>query len=123
MLAFLAAGCGGETPPGKIATATQSNFRTVVVDSQRPVLVEFWSHSCQPCKVLEPHLEKLAQEHEELLVVKVNSDENRGLAEDLGVQLLPTMFIYQDGEIKRRKIGFDKPAELAELVSAYISSK
>jgi len=123
VLALFSAGCGGGPPPGKIATATQSNFRTVVVDSKRPVLVEFWSHSCQPCKVLEPHLEKLAEDHPELLVVKVNSDENEGLRDDLGVQLLPAMFVYQDGEIKRRKIGFDKPDELAELVSDYITSK
>lgn len=123
MLAVFLAGCGGGPPPGKIASATQDNFRTVVVESKRPVLVEFWSHTCQPCKVLEPHLEKLAQEHEELLVVKVNSDENPALAQDLGVQLLPTIFIYQDGEIKRRQIGFDKPEELTELVSKYVTTK
>ena len=122
-LALLLAGCGGEPPTGAIVTANQDNFRSIVVDSKRPVLVEFWSHSCKPCKLLEPHLAALAQQHKELLVVKVNSDENPLLAEDLGVQLLPTMFVYQDGEIKRRKIGFDKPEELPELISAYVTPK
>ena len=122
-LALLLASCGGEPQTGAIVTANQDNFRSIVVASKRPVLVEFWSHSCKPCKVLEPHLAAIAEEHKELLVVKVNSDENPLLAEDLGVQLLPTMFVYQDGEIKRRKIGFDKPEELPELVSAYVTPK
>jgi thioredoxin len=122
-LALLLAGCGGEPQTGAIVTANQDNFRSIVVASKRPVLVEFWSHSCKPCKVLEPHLTALAEKHKELLVVKVNSDENPLLAEDLGVQLLPTMFVYQDGEIKRRKIGFDKPDELPELISAYVTPK
>lgn len=122
-LALLLAGCGGEPPTGAIVNANQDNFRTIVVASKRPVLVEFWSQSCKPCKILEPHLAAIAQQHQELLVVKVNSDENQPLAEDLGVALLPTLFIYQDGEIKRRKVGFDKPEELAELISAYVTPK
>jgi len=123
VLALLLAGCGGEPPTGAIVTANQDNFRSIVVASKRPVLVEFWSHSCKPCKALEPHLVAIAEEHKELLVVKVNSDENPLLVEDLGVQLLPTMFVYQDGEIKRRKIGFEKPEELPELISAYVTPK
>ena len=122
-LALLLAGCGGEPPTGAIVTANQDNFRSIVVASKRPVLVEFWSHSCQPCKVLEPHLEALAQQHQELLVVKINFDENQPLAKDLGVQLLPALLVYLDGDEKRRKIGFNKPDELGELISAYVTSK
>ena len=122
-LALLLSGCGGEPPTGAIVTANQDNFRSIVVASKRPVLVEFWSHSCKPCKILEPHLEAIAQEHRELLVVKVNYDENQPLVEDLGVQLLPALFVFQDGEIKRRKIGFDKPNELSELIAAYVTPK
>ena len=122
-LVLFLAGCGGEVSTGSVVSATQDNFRSVVVASKRPVLVEFWSESCKPCKMLEPHLVSIAQEHQELLVVKVNSDENPDLRDDLGVQLLPTLFIYQDGEQKRRKIGFNKPEELDELISAYITSK
>jgi thioredoxin 1 len=120
---LLLAGCGGEPQTGAIVAANQDNFRSIVVASKRPVLVEFWSYSCKPCKALEPHLVAIAEKHKELLVVKVNSDENPLLVEDLGVQLLPTMFVYQDGEIKRRKIGFDKPDELPELIAAYVTPK
>ena len=122
-LVLLFAGCGVAPPPGVIATANQGNFRRIVVDSKRPVLVEFWSHSCEPCKALEPHLAALAKEHHELLVVKVNADENQPLVEDLGVRLLPTLFVYQDGVAMRTKIGAPQPAELAELVSAYVTPK
>ena len=122
-LPLLLAGCESKPTTGSIVTANQDNFRTVVIASKQPVLVEFWSLSCEPCKQLEPHLEALARNHHELLVVKVNAEQNQLLAEDLGVQLLPTMFVYQDGEIKRRKIGFDKPEELPELISAYVTPK
>lgn len=122
-LALLLAGCGGKPSTGSIVTANKDNFRTVVVASKQPVLVEFWSVSCEPCKQLEPYLEALARKHHELLVVKVNADENQPLAEDLGVQLLPTLFIYQGGEANRRQVGAPKPEELAELVSAYVTAK
>lgn len=123
VLAVALAGCGTEPPPGSIVRANQDNFKHIVVDSKRPVLVEFWSNSCEPCKHLEPHLEALAQKHHELLVVKVNADENEPLVQDLGVQLLPTLFLYHDGEAKRRQVGAPKPEELAELVSAFVVAK
>jgi thioredoxin 1 len=123
VLALALAGCGSAPPAGAIAVANKDTFRDIVVESKRPVLVEFWSQSCRPCETLEPYLVSLAQKHHELLVVKVNADENQLLTEDLGVQLLPTLFVYQDGEMKRRKVGFDKPEELAELVSAFVTSK
>ena len=122
-LPLLLAGCESKPTTGSIVTANQDSFRTVVVASKQPVLVEFWSNSCEPCKQLEPHLEALARKHHELLVVKVNADENQPLAEDLGVQLVPTLFVYQNGEAKRRQVGAPKPEELAELVSAYVTPK
>jgi thioredoxin 1 len=123
VLALLFAGCRNEPPAGSIVRANTDNYRTVVVESKRPVLVEFWSNGCEPCKQLEPHLEALAKKHHDLLVVKVNADENAPLVEDLGVQLLPTLFVYQDGEAKRRQVGAPKPEELSELVSVYVIPK
>lgn len=122
-LALLLAGCGGEPPTGVIATANQDNFRSIVGNSKRPVLVEFWSESCVSCKALEPQLAVVAREHHDLLVVKVNADQNQPLAEDLGVQLVPTLFVYQDGVAVRRKVGAPKPAELAEFISAFVTPK
>jgi thioredoxin 1 len=123
VLVFLFSGCENQPPAGSIVKADKDNFRTIVVNSNRPVLVEFWSDSCEPCKQLEPHLVALAQKHHELLVAKVNAEENVGLMEHLGVRMLPTLLVYQDGEVKRRKVGAPKPAELTELVSAYVSAK
>jgi thioredoxin 1 len=123
VLAILLAGCKSEPPAGSIVTANKNSFRTVVVDSKRPVLVEFWSHRCEPCKQLEPQLEALAKKYPELLVVKVNAEENAGLVEDLGVRMLPTLFVYQDGVAKRRQVGMLKAEELTALVSAYVTAK
>jgi len=122
-LALMGAGCGSQPSTGSIVTANQDDFRTVVIASKLPVLVEFWSLSCEPCKQLEPHLEALARNHHELLVVKVNAEQNQLLAADLGVQLLPTLIVYEGGEAKRRQVGAPKPEELAELVSAYVTPK
>jgi len=122
-LAALLSGCAGEPPTGAVISANQDTFRSVVVNSKRPVLVEFWSESCVPCKELEPHLARLAEQHRDLLVVKVNSEENQPLAEDLGVRMVPTLFVYKDGEAVRTKIGPPTPAELGELVSRYVASK
>ena len=117
------AGCGNGPQAGSIVQANKDSFRSIVVNSKRLVLVEFWSNSCEPCKQLEPHLEALARQHLELLVVKVNADENGPLVEDLGVRFLPTLLVYQDGEAKRRQVGVPKPEELTELVSAYVTAR
>ena len=123
VLVVLLSGCESPPPAGSIVKADQDNFRTIVVNSKRPVLVEFWSYNCEPCKQLEPHLVALAQKHPDLLVVKVNAEENVGLMEHLGVQLLPTLLVYEDGETKRRQVGAPKPEELTALVSAYVNAK
>ena len=104
-------------------TADKDSYRSIVVESKRPVLVEFWSHNCVPCDELEPHLAALAQQHLELLVVKVNAEKNLPLLEELGVQLTPTLLVYQDGEEKRRRSGVRKTEELAELISAFVTPK
>ena len=119
----LLAGCGGEPSTGAVVAVKQDNFRSVVMDSSRPVLIEFWSNSCEPCKELEPQLVSLAQKHRDLLVVKIHSEENQSLAKDLGVSHVPTVLIFQNGEEMRRKVGNFKPGELAEMVSAYVTSK
>ncbi|AKK07371.1 thioredoxin [Corynebacterium mustelae] len=83
-----------------IVTITEQNFRTEVVESDKPVLVDFWAEWCGPCKKLNPVIEEIAAEYSDKLVVgKVNVDQERNLAAMFQVMSIPTLIVYKNGEL------------------------
>ncbi len=90
-----------------MATAvTESTFEQEVLSSETPVLVDFWAEWCGPCHAISPILDKIAEERSgELKLVKVNIDEEQGLAERYGIASIPTMVLFQDGEPAAAAIG------------------
>ncbi len=122
-LGFLLADCWAEPPAGSMVRAYRDNFRSIDIDSRRPVLVEFRADSCKPCKQREPHLEAFAKNNQEQLVVKVNADENEPRVKVLGVQLWPTRLVFHEGKRSRRRVGAPKPEKLAEFVSVFVTAK
>src|ERR671931_2016454 len=90
-----------------MATAvTEQSFEEEVLQSDKPVLVDFWAEWCGPCHAVSPILERIAAEREdELKLVKVNIDEEQELAMRYGVQSIPTMILFKDGEPAAAAIG------------------
>jgi thioredoxin 1 len=85
---------------------TESTFEDEVTKSDKAVIVDFWAEWCGPCHAVSPVLDKIAEERpDELKVVKVNIDEERGLAERYGIASIPTMILFRDGQPAAAAIG------------------
>ena len=85
---------------------TEATFDEQVLQSDKAVIVDFWAEWCGPCHAVSPVLDRIAEERsDELKVVKVNIDEERGLAERYGIASIPTMILFKDGEPSQVAVG------------------
>ncbi len=101
---------------------TDAAFEKTVLQSNVPVIVDFWAPWCGPCKMIAPALEKLAKENAgKLLVAKVNTDENPDWAEKFGVQGIPTILFVSQGKIIHRQTGALPEGMLREVVGQFLS--
>lgn len=89
-----------------IVNATDENFKNIVLESDVPVLVDFWAPWCGPCRMIAPLIEEIADEYAgKLKVVKLNTDENMDSALEYSIRSIPTLGIFRDGQIVDTVIG------------------
>jgi thioredoxin 1 len=107
---------------GTLAEVTDNNFQAEVIESQTPVLVDFWAPWCGPCRVVAPVLEEIAGERPDLRIVKLNVDENQQTAASFQVLSIPTMILFKGGQPVKTIIGaYPKKKLEAELEPALVA--
>lgn len=105
----------------KAVEITDANFEEVI-QSDKPVLVDFWAEWCGPCKMIGPVVEELAGEYEGKAVVgKVNVDENASVSAKFGIRSIPTLLIFKNGQIVDKQIGAVPKAVLSKKLEAQIA--
>jgi thioredoxin 1 len=106
---------------GATKTVTDQDFTTQVLESDKPVLVDFWAEWCGPCKMVAPVVEEIAAEHaEKLTVAKLNIDENPATAREYQIMSIPTMSVFQGGRRVKDIVGAKPKAALLRDLAEFL---
>lgn len=101
----------------KVLSVDDTDFDSTVLQSDEPVLVDFWAEWCGPCRMISPILEDLAQTYRgNLRIAKVNVDHNRGLASKYHVRSIPMLILFKDGKIQATEVGAVGKNQLMQMI-------
>ena len=96
-------------------------FDTDVLNSEKPVLLDFWAEWCGPCKMIAPLLDEIANEYQDkIIVAKINIDENQSTPQKYAVRSIPTLMIFKDGNVQAQRMGALSKSQLVEFLEANI---
>ncbi len=106
----------GSTP------VTDDQFKSEVLEADKPVLIDFWAEWCGPCRMVSPIVDEIATEKaDQLKVLKLNVDENPFTARQYGIMSIPTLMLFKDGEPVKRIVGAKGKAQLLQDLSEFVS--
>ena len=97
---------------------TKNNFQEEVMNSDKPVLLDFWAGWCGPCRMLSPVVDEIAEENDDIKVCKINVDEQQDLASEFKIMTIPTLMVFKNGEMQSRSMGVKPKEEILEMLQS-----
>jgi thioredoxin 1 len=107
---------------GNLDEVTDNTFQAEVLESDRPVLVDFWAPWCGPCRIIAPHLEELQAEREDLRIVKLNVDDNPQVAAQYSVMSIPMLLLFKNGQVAHQIIGAMPKSRLVQEIDPALAA-
>lgn len=101
-----------------IVHITNENFNAVVTESSKPILIDFWATWCGPCRMIAPFIEEIAAERDDVIVGKIDVDQEMELAMQFQVTSIPTLVLVKNGEVSATLVGYRPKADILKLLDA-----